>query len=672
MTDSLQIRRITARTRLDALSGRAGFAIAWERLWPAFAGVLVVIAIFLAVSFVGVWLEVPRWARIGGTAVFGLAIAGVLGSLVSFRRPTRGERLARVDRDSNLPHRPATTIEDRLANGNDDPTTRAIWELHRKRAEEAATKLKVRLPSPRLMDRDRYALRGAAALAVVATAFIAGPEKYARVLAAFDWRTPGALSQSYRLDAWIDPPAYTGKPPIILSLRDEAGAQKSNAARKVSAPVGSTIIVRSSENANVTIETEGALHAPKAEEKPAGGDVRTSAAPPRQAAISDTESRWTLRGDARLVLKRFGAVVAVFDINSIPDRAPKITLKETVRPNARGSLTIGYKIEDDYGVIGAEATFTKPVIGGRPVSGRSLVEPPKMALALPAGPGGLGETETTADLSDHAWAGARVSMTLTARDEAGNEGHSETVEVTLPQRTFVKPLAKALVEQRRNLILAPDDRKRVELALEALLLAPDRFSMDSSHYLGLTSIQLRLLRARTDPALVDVADLLWEMALRVEDGGLSDAERDLRAAQEALRDAMNRGASEEELRKLMENLRAALDKFLNELAQQAQRDRRDGDRNQERNAQNQRTITSQDLQNMLDRMQEMMRNGQMADAQRMLDQLQRMMENLQSARRQNQRGNEQAREMNRALDELDQLTREEQQLRDDKIGRAHV
>ena len=43
MTDSLQDRRIAARTRLDTLSGRAGLAIAWERLWPCFAAILVVL-----------------------------------------------------------------------------------------------------------------------------------------------------------------------------------------------------------------------------------------------------------------------------------------------------------------------------------------------------------------------------------------------------------------------------------------------------------------------------------------------------------------------------------------------------------------------------------------------------------------------------------------------------
>ena len=42
-----------------------------------------------------------------------------------------------------------------------------------------------------------------------------------------------------------------------------------------------------------------------------------------------------------------------------------------------------------------------------------------------------GAGQTTKDLSDHPWAGADVTLTLTARDEAGNEGieHADRVQV---------------------------------------------------------------------------------------------------------------------------------------------------------------------------------------------------------------------------------------------------
>jgi uncharacterized protein (TIGR02302 family) len=383
---------------------------------------------------------------------------------------------------------------------------------------------------------------------------------------------------------------------------------------------------------------------------------------PSKTPLPENEDRFILRADGKLVLKQYNSTLAHFDLTAAPDRPPVITLRGEAKSDTKGALTLGYKIEDDYGVLSAEALFSSPILQGKPVTGRSLVEAPKMPLALPGAAGGLGEGETTGDLSEHPWAGARVTLRLSARDEGGNEGLSEPLEITLPQRTFVKPLARALVEQRRNLVLAPDDRKRVVLSMDALLFMPERFDLPSSIYLGLRTIAQRLKTARKDADLVSVADLMWEMALRLEDGDLSQAERDLRAAQQQLREALERGATPEELKKLMDQLRAALDKFMQELAEQGLRDQQNADRQPDPNQQV-LTITPRDLQALLDRMEEMMRNGETADAQRMLDSLQRMMENLQSAKRRNQQ-NEMAREMNRQMGELDKLTREQQQLRD--------
>jgi hypothetical protein len=176
------------------------------------------------------------------------------------------------------------------------------------------------------VERDRYAIRALALVLLVATAFVAGPEKYARTLAAFDWHTPGALSQGYRLDAWLDPPAYTGKPPIVLALRDEAGA---TAPRRIQAPIGSTIIVRSSDQASVSVETVGALEA---------ADPNTI---PAKATGPEKELRWSLKGDGQLILKRFGSILAAFDLVSIPVRPPVIALKGEPRANLRGTLTLG-------------------------------------------------------------------------------------------------------------------------------------------------------------------------------------------------------------------------------------------------------------------------------------------------------------------------------------------
>ena len=639
--------------RLRRLVGAARGALAWEQIWRALAPVLTLLGFFLALSWAGLWQVLPHWARLVGLCVFALAILYTVWREARPRWPSRAEALARLDHDSGVLHRPASTLEDTLANRSGDPATQALWAVHRKRLEAEIARLKVAPPSPRVPQRDRYALRAAALVLVMATAMIAGPERYARVAAAFDWRMPGAVAPGVRIDAWIDPPPYTGKPPVMLQIGRATESQAHAAG--LSAPVGSTLVIRASDRAAIAIETQGALEpAEKApESRPAGTSARHAAG----------ETRLTLKGDSHLVLRQSGSVLGAFDLQAIPDRPPTIELKEQPKANVRGTLSLAYKIDDDYGVIGAEARFDNPILRDKPVAGRHLTDPPRVGLALPSGPGGLGDATTTADLSENAWAGAHVTMTLHARDEGNNEGTSDPIEILLPQRPFVKPLARALVEQRRNLVLAPDERGRVENALEALTIAPDKFGTTAGVYLGLHSALYRLKRARTDPELLAVADYLWEIALRIEDGDLSDAERDLRAAQQQLREALQRGASDEEIKKLTENLRAALDKFLAELAERMQReqgDREQADRNQPRNN---RTVTPQDLKSMLDRLEDMAKNGSLAEAQRMLDQLQNILENLQTAKRRNQQ-NSASREMSKALDELDKLTREQQELRD--------
>ena len=138
----------------------------------------------------------------------------------------------------------------------------------------------------------------------------------------------------------------------------------------------------------------------------------------------------------------------------------------------------------------------------------------------------------------------------------------------LPERPFSKPMARALIEQRRNLALDGDAQADVLTALDALTMAPEKFNIESNVYLGLRAIYWQLTRAKSDDQLRDVVARMWDMARPLEDGNVSDAEAALRAAQEALRQALERGATDEEIKKLTDDLRAALDKFLQALAEQ--------------------------------------------------------------------------------------------------------
>ncbi|HKG85610.1 MAG TPA: TIGR02302 family protein [Beijerinckiaceae bacterium] len=626
------------RERLDRLVGWARLILWWERAWPALWLPLLVLFLFLTLSWLGLWLDLAPLHRQIGVALFGLAALVSLWPLLRLRWPARVAALSRLDRDSGLKHGPARTIEDGLALGENDAGSRALWDLHRHRAHAAVAALRLSTPRPGMARRDRFAVRAAALVALVASAFVAGPEFGTRLLSAFDWRPAAPPAPSLRVDGWIDPPLYTRTPPLMIDLA--AGQQH------LRAPVKSTVVIRVAGKGEVAIAPgRGLVGLPGAENQKA--DLR--------------EQRFTLTGDADLSVRTGLASGVRLAVEAIPDKPPEIAFANPPEVNARGTFNLTYRAKDDYGIASVEGLVEK---GEGFIGRRALIPAPRMALTLPPDAQGEADTKATVDLTQHPWAGARVKLTLVAKDEAEQEGRTEPVDFTLPQRPFTKPLARALVEQRRTIVLDPDDRRRVQAALDALLIEPERFTPQWGVFMGLRVASERLRAAKNDADLLEVAEWLWAMALQIEDGDLSDAERELRAAQERLREALERGATDEEVKRLTDELRQAMDKFLREFAERMQREQQQGQNDPNQRSPD-RTISQDDLNRMLNQMEEMMRRGDVAEAMRLLDQLRNILENLQTARPNSRMTDPLAREMNRSMQDMDDMVREQQQLRDD-------
>jgi uncharacterized protein (TIGR02302 family) len=632
----------------DALSRalrRVRWTIFWERLWPALASIATVVGLFLAVSWLGLWLWLPPTGRAIGLGIFFLLAAAAFAPALALRVPSRVDGLRRLDRNSGLPHRPATAMADEIAAPIQDSYSLALWRAHVERVLRATKTLKAGTPMPRLALRDPFAVRALVAVLVVATFFAAGGERMRRIAAAVDWQGV-MLPANFRVDAWVSPPPYTGRPPVILpGLRP--GEPVQNAA-SLAVPAGSTLVVRAT-GIHLDVAATGGLAEPSsgAQSNPAKGSEE------RRFVINDAGAA-TVRGA--------GGGDVTWQFTAIPDKPPTIALAKEPEGQARGGLQLSYKLEDDYGVVGAQAMFKLLASEGtNDHPARPLYSAPDFPLSLPQARTKNGVGQTTKDLTEHPWAGSDVAMILSARDEAGNEGQSAAFEFRLPERPFSKPMARALIEQRRILALDGDAQASVLTALEALTLAPERFDMETSVYLGLRSIFWQLARAKSDDQLRDVVARMWDMAVHLEDGSVSDAEQALRAAQEALRQALERGASDEEIKKLADQLRAALDKFLQALAEQLRKNPQQLARPLDPNA---RQLRPQDLRSMIDRLEQMARSGAKDAARRMLQDLQQMLENLQMARPGQQMEGDGDDDMMSALDELGDVIRKQQQLRD--------
>ncbi len=620
--------------RFDDLIAWARWSVWWERLWPQVWRIVGLICVFLTVSWLGLWRDIPPSVRICGVLIFGILLGYALWTTITVRRPNRAGALARLDLDSGLPNNPASSLDDELDLGKTDSGSRTLWLLHRRQMAANVAAMTFSAPSPGMPRQDRYAIRAFALLAAIASAFFAGDERSQRLMSAFDWTGSTSQETIASVSGWIDPPLYTRLPPVALDF--------SGKTRTIRAPIGSTVIVRM-QNGGMSISAESGL---------APTDTQQSAGP-------GAESRFTLRETARLKIHTGFFSSTSLRIEAIPDLPPTISFVGDPKFDRKGGFSLSYRSKDDYGVSSVHSIIVK---GSAFPGKRTLMPPPDIAFALPMAGSQEQVIASTTDVSAHGWAGAPIELTLVARDDIGQEGRSEPLSFTLPQRLFANPLARALAEQRRNLIIDPDNAKRVQIALDAFLIAPEYFSEDSGLYLGLNDIAETLRKARSDQDLLAVGEALWALAVEIDEGRLNDSKRELLAAQERLRDAIERGASEEEIKRLTREYQEAMQRYLRDFARQNRDNRKQGQENTQNDSS--RTITSSELNDMLKQLEDAMKRGDTAEAERLLEELGNILNNLQMGEP-GENGDSLAGDMNRSMKNLNDLLRDQQQLHDD-------
>lgn len=655
---------------IDRLVRRARLAILWERAWPPLAFVLGIVALFFGASWLGLWSVVDPWVRAVLLAAFAALFAVPLVALVRFARPLRTDAIARIEQVSGRPHRPLTAFDDSLADPEADPTTRALWSAHRRRVAAEIASLQAGAPAPKLYRRDPFAIRAVVGLVLFVGLFAGAGHYRERIAAAFAPFASPVAAPPVRLDAWVTPPGYTGRAPVFLT-----GATAGNGERTVRVPSGSELVVRiqGANDARVTAEdAEGSRVVEPTAPEGAGGktadakagdakkpaDASTATAAAGTPAAMPAERRIALTANGSVTVTREGAQLARWNFVVDRDTPPTIAWAGAPTADKGNALQFNYQVSDDYGVSEAFA-LVKPIPEPGADGRRPLVDAPEVRLSLPPKPARSGAARTVENLTKHPWAGSRVSVVLVARDEAGQEGRSEPMEVTLPERPFRVPLARAIIEQRRDLALDAEAQLQVIEALDALMIAPDGIFRSPTAYLGTRMVYGKLVAARSDDALKPLLDEMWELALAIEDGSTSLAAQALRDAQDRLRQALQDGASDEEIARLTEELRQAMQRYLSALAEQARRNPQSAQSPPDQDTQ---MVRPQDLDEMLKRIEELSKTGSKEAAEQLLSQLQEMLENMQMA----QPGqNGPGQQGQGSLDALGRMIQEQQKLMDE-------
>ena len=567
--------------------------------WPLWTLALLVLAALMLGVQDGLPLE-AFWTVLVAI-VLGFVAALVFASR-KFRWPTMNEAADRLDQ--SLPGRPITAVADTQAIGQGNAASEAVWKAHVARMAERLKDAKAPDPDLKLSSRDRYGLRYVALLAFV-VALLFG--SFLRVASVTEI-APGSgqsLAEGPAWEGWIEPPIYTGRPSLYLNDITQAS---------FAVPEGS----------RVTLQFYGGVGELALQETVSG---RTEDIPP----ATDPSQSFDIVESGEIRIEGPGG--REWNIVAQTDMPPEIEFDGPMTQGEGGRMEAPFVASDDYGVTGGriEITLDLPEVDRRYGLALEPEEREMIVLDLPMTISGdrteFSETFIE-DFSKHPWANLPVSAEIFALDASGQEGLSAPQFATLPGRRFFDPLAKSIIEQRRDLLWNRENGMRVAQVLRAVSFTPEDIFRSETAYLKLRFVvrrlETRVSLGRLDNETVEeLAEVLWGLALEIEEGDLSDALERLRRAQDRLSEAIENGATDQEIAELMQELREAMQDYMRQLAEQS-------DPNQQQQAQgDMQEMSQQDLQDMLDRLQELMEQGRTAEAQQLLEQLRQMMENMQ-------------------------------------------
>lgn len=614
-----RLARALLLTRLSAI---------WEQLWPRLTRPVAILALFVCLTWLQIWQSLPTWLHIAGMILLGIAFLASLWPLRSMTTPTRQQLLARLDEENQTEHFAITQAADHLAGHQPSPVAQTLWQAHQKRLIARLQRIRPAAPRPQTSRLDPFGLHIPLILGAIVTTFYAGPNREQALLDAFRFSTP-EKTVPIRVDAWIKPPLYTGQQAFLLTRETPT---------PVRVPAGSQLTITSAAKMLQAFWNDRAIKA-TTETPSTGKDIGQDNGKPatnQTTATSLVNRTQILTESGTLRLSGTGTATHTWSLTIIPDQAPDITLETPVKTAQSGALHLKFAIKDDYGVKQARATFAlvkdKAGLGAKQTASRPprpLFKAPEFLLSLPSARPTEAKGQTFRDLTGHPWAGSRVTLKLIAEDDRGQTGATTPHVMTLPMRTFRNPIARALVDLRRQLAVNAYHKGSVLQILRAMVLSPEKTKLSTSVYLGLTHTSRQLARARSDDDLRNVMSLFWTMAQTLENGSLAHFAEALRRAEEALRQALDRGASDKELRKAIQDLRTAMRNYIRAMAEQGQK----ADPQQMKSLLRSPNLNMVDLDRMLDKLEQLARSGARDQARQMLSQFRTMMENMRAARR---------------------------------------
>ena len=653
----------------DALARRAHFWLYWERYAPVLSLAVLATALFLAGAYIGLWQRIgDPWRLIALCVTLYFIVKAVLAARKK-RRPTRSEAQRRVERDSGVSHRPLETLRDKAvlnsASGDDN-----LWAKHQAKARAAAAQLRPAKAVPVIGPRDTYFMRFIAPIILGLAVIVGIGDNMQRLRSALSpsWQSPMDPAK-VTFDAWVDPPDYTGRPPVYFK-----GQQT------VDIPAGSELVAR----------IQGLKDAPRLKLR-RGGLFGTKHLSLKRLGPDSFEARTILDASASAEW-RVGSKRRIWNLVVLPDTAPQVDWVSEPKADKRDRLSFQYSLKDDYGVerlslemsLLEDSQATESVIV--PLTGKTVRE--------------TKGTDAVLDLTRHKWAGQKVSGRLVAADGTGETAASDLAYFTVPDKIFIEPLAKAAAEQRtlimaglasgqpyaplprrtrqewsnmpifddwetdQKLGRAPQEIQRAAALIEAITDAPAGLYEDPSVFMGLRGVLSTLRHSREIDGIKPLPELLWHIAIRAEFGSLGTALEEMRQAEANLNEGIARRAPEREIDTLFQRYDEAVERYIEELTENAEEVEGEGQDGGGRN--------TDEIAELLKAIEEANRIGDTEGARRALKKLAELLENMKIQMAKGGQGSsgdpssgEMSEETKESLEDLADLLGEQRELKDE-------
>lgn len=578
---------------------RSFAVLAWERVAPAFFPAIVTAACLFALLWTGTYALLPAGWHVAALAASVLAMMGSISwGMARFRYPSRQEALRRIEARNSLR---AGILDGVFARSFGGQESHPLWQASRQRLAQLVGRPKTPLPQIDWRKVDPLYLRFAAML-IVLLAIVSTRGSQDGLRASLIPQSTGGAP--ILVDAWLEPPGYTGLPSRILRGTHPRLTHTVPADTKLhvrlrrddGAPVRGVMTFKAS---------EGQRHRVRPATDGAGAVVL--------ALQESGEFTITAAGTTR-----------PYQFRTIIDQPPQLRVLSDP-DTSTGSISFDVEVLDDYPL--AEGTMVLSLVPGQKLSAdapmpddRILEEPWHVDLADLAGP--PGQRRIDVETVEHPWAGLLVKASIEVTDGIGQKATSEPFAFTMPQRTFYNPLSKTVVAERQKLAMAPSYLNDSSRFFRALTTAPDLFDIEPAAHLMLkaTAQALSAAKQRDVPGLIEG---LWPLAIELEDDGLAFAKAQLDEAEKALREALRNGAGQDVLSQRIAELREAMSAYLRALAESglAQADLQQG----------QQTLAQTDLEDLLRQLEDLASQGSREQAEALLRQLEAMLQSMQVA-----------------------------------------